>query len=374
MNIVKPRKIPVAAPALVGREKEYVMDCMDTNWISSNGKYIHQFEQAFATYTGVPHAISCCNGTVAIHLALLAFDLKPGDEVIIPTLTYVASANPVVYCGATPVFVDVDPTTWCIDPAKITAKITPRTKGIIAVHLYGHPADMDPILKIAAEQNLFVIEDVAEAHGASYKGRMAGTMGDIATFSFFGNKIITTGEGGMMITRNSELARKMRLFKGQGMDPNRRFWFPITGYNYRMTNIEAAIGLAQLEKIEWHISSRKEIAAVYSRQLSGCRELDLPPNCDWATNVFWLYSVVLTEHCALTRDEVMAKLAAAGIETRPFFYPMHILPMFADLAKGQTFPVADHLSSRGINLPTFANLADEDLAYVIAQLLKIVRS
>lgn len=374
MNTAKPRKIPVAAPALVGREKEYVMDCMDTNWISSNGKYIDQFEQAFAAYTGVPHAISCCNGTVAIHLALLAFDLKPGDEVIVPTLTYVASANPVVYCGATPVFVDVDPTTWCIDPARIAEKITPRTKGIIAVHLYGHPADMDPIMKMAAERKLFVIEDVAEAHGATYKGRMAGTLGDIATFSFFGNKIITTGEGGMMITRNPELAQKMRLFKGQGMDPNRRFWFPITGYNYRMTNIEAAIGLAQLEKIEWHISRRKEIAAVYTRQLSGCRELALPPNCEWASNVFWLYSVVLTEHCTLTRDEVMAKLAAVGIETRPFFYPMHILPMFSDLAKGQTFPVSDHLSSRGINLPTFANLQAEDLDYVIAQLLKIVRS
>ncbi len=374
MISIEPRKIPVAAPALVGREKEYVMDCLDTSWISSNGQYIDRFEQAFASYSGVPHAISCCNGTVAIHLALLAFDLKPGDEVIVPTLTYVASANPIVYCGATPVFVDADPSTWCLDPAQVAAKITARTKGIIAVHLYGHPADMDPILKIAAERNLFVIEDVAEAHGASYKGRMAGSMGDVATFSFFGNKIITTGEGGMVITRNAELARKMRLYKGQGMDPNRRFWFPVVGYNYRMTNIEAAIGLAQLEKIEWHLTRRKEIAAAYTQHFEGCSALSLPPHHAWAENVYWLYSIVLTDACSLPRDEVMARLAKAGIETRPFFYPMHTLPMYANGVKGQNFPVANHLAERGINLPSSAMLSQGDLDYVAGHLLQIVRS
>lgn len=367
-------RIPVSAPALAGREKEYVADCLDSNWISSNGRYVDRFEQAFASFCGVPHALSCCNGTVAIHLALLAFDLKPGDEVIVPTLTYVASANPVVYCGATPVFVDVDPATWCIDPAKLAARITVRTRGIIVVHLYGHPADMDPILGIAAEHKLFVIEDVAEAHGALYKGRLTGTLGDVSTFSFYGNKIITTGEGGMVVTRHPELARKMTLLKGQGMDPDRRFWFTVTGYNYRMTNIEAAIGLAQLERIDWHLARRREIAEAYGNRLAGCSLLTLPPNREWARSVFWLYSVVLDKRCRLTRDEVMAELAEAGIETRPFFYPLHGLPMFAGSDGHQDFQVAEHLASRGLNLPTYAALTGGDIDYIVTNLLRIIHS
>ncbi|MEI7880134.1 MAG: DegT/DnrJ/EryC1/StrS family aminotransferase [bacterium] len=369
----KKHSIPVAAPALVGREKEYVLDCLETNWISSTGQYIGRFERAFAEFCGMPHAMSCSNGTVALHLALLALDIKPGDEVIVPTLTYVATANAVAYCGATPVFVDAETETWNLDPAQIAAKITPRTRGIIVVHVYGHPADMDPILVLAQQHGLFVIEDAAEAHGARYKGRIAGSMGHISTFSFYGNKIITTGEGGMVVTADAELARKVRLLKGQGMDPNRRYWFPVTGYNYRMTNIAAAIGLGQLERISWHLSRRREIAAGYTQRLSHCPQLLLPPEKEWAHNAYWIYSVVLTDTCVMSRDDVMAHLAADGIETRPFFVPMHSLPMFATLARGEKFPVADRLAARGINLPSSASLSEEDQTFVCERLLTLVQ-
>ena len=243
------------------------MDCLDSTWISSSGKYIEQFEKAFAEFCGVKHAVTCCNGTVALHLALMALGTQPGDEVIVPTLTYIATANAVTYCGARPVFVDSEPETWNMDPSLIEEKITPRTKGIIVVHLYGHPADMDPIMSIARRHGLFVIEDAAEAHGAEYKGHRVGSIGDMSTFSFYGNKIITTGEGGMVVTNNDSLASKARQLKGQGSVPDQRYWFPIIGYNYRMTNVASAIGLAQLEKAEWHIERRREVARWYYEYL-----------------------------------------------------------------------------------------------------------
>ena len=238
-------RIFVAQPKMAGNERMYVLDCLDTNWISSNGKYIAAFEEAFAKYCGAKHAIAANNGTTALHLALVALDLKPGDEVIIPTVTYIATANAVRYCGATPVLVDVCADTMNINPADIERKITPKTRGIIPVHLYGHPADMDAVNRIATKHGLWVVEDAAEAHGAEVNGKKVGTLGTCATFSFFGNKIITTGEGGMVTTDDDELAAKLRLYRGQGMDPNRRYWFPVVGFNYRMTNIQAAIGLAQ---------------------------------------------------------------------------------------------------------------------------------
>jgi perosamine synthetase len=252
--------IPVAAPMLAGNEKKYVMDCLDSNWISSRGTYIERFENAFADFCGARHALSCTNGTTALHLALLALGVGAGDEVIVPTLTFVATANAVTYCGARPVMIDAEPRTWNINPCLIEEKITPRTRGIIVVHLYGHPVDMDPVIEIARRHGLFVLEDAAEAHGAIYKGQVAGSIGDIATFSFFGNKVLSTGEGGMVVTNDPELASKIRLLKDQGMDPNRRYWYPVIGYNYRMTNVAAAIGLAQVEKADWHIQQRRELA------------------------------------------------------------------------------------------------------------------
>jgi len=366
------RFIPVSAPFLGGNEKKYVMDCLESTWISSGGQYGERFERAFADFCDVKYALSCSNGTAALHLALLALGVGPGDEIIVPTLTFVATANAVTYCGATPVFIDSEPETWNLDPDLLEGKITPRTKGIIVVHLYGHPVDMDPVLSVTHHHGLFVIEDAAEAHGAKYKGRRSGSLGNIATFSFYGNKIITTGEGGMVVTDDSELARKVRQLKGQGMDAERRYWFTIVGYNYRMTNIQAAIGLAQLEKVDWHIQRRREVAKWYYDYLQNVPGLTLPVEKEWARNVYWMFSVVLGESLSLERDEVMVALKEQGIETRPFFYPMHTLPPYRGLAEGQRFPVADRLAARGINLPTWAGLTKEDVEFVCDVLIKCV--
>ncbi len=365
--------IPVAQPLLAGNEKRYVLDCMETGWVSSIGKYIKEFEGSFALFTRTKHAVSCCNGTVALHLALLAYGVTQGDEVIVPTLTYIATANAVSYCGARPVFVDCDPRTWNIAPRIIEQKITPRTKGIIVVHLYGHPADMDPIMEIAKKHKLFIIEDAAEAHGALYKGREVGSLGDAGTFSFFGNKIITTGEGGMVVTNNDAIAAKLRLLKGQGVDPERRYWFPVIGYNYRMTNIQAAIGLAQLENVSWHLLKRREIAALYRMYLSELADfIELPVEEEWARHSYWMFSVILKDSAKVRRDDFADLLLKDGIETRPFFYPIHILPPYKD-SQGE-FPVATYLASRGLNLPTHVSLTGEEIEYIASRIRSICQS
>lgn len=365
------RQIPIAEPALVGNEKKYVLDCLDSNWISSNGGYISRFEAAFAEFTQTKHAISCSNGTTALHAALLALGVEPGDEIIVPTLTYVATANAVRYCGATPVFVDSERETWNLDPACIEACITPKTKGMIVVHLFGHPANLDPILALCRSRGLFVLEDAAEAHGATYRDRPVGSIGEIATFSFYGNKIITTGEGGMIVTNDDALARTARLLKGQGMDPNRRYWFPVVGYNYRMTNIAAAIGLAQLEKIDWHLGRRRENAEHYAQRLGKIPSITLQIEQPWAHAVYWMSSVVLRDQPASVRDALMKDLLTVGVETRPFFYPMHALPMYAT-APPQSFPVAERLSAAGFNLPSSASLSAEDIDYVCDNLIRLL--
>ena len=365
--------IPVASPALIGKEKEYVLDCLESTWISSNGKYIDLFESAFAKFCGAKYGISCCNGTAALHLALLAFDVGPGDEVIVPTLTFVATANAVAHCGAKSVFVDSEPETWNIDVSKIEEKITKKTKGIIVVHLYGHPADMDPVLEIAQRHKLFIIEDTAEAHGAEYKGRPVGSIGDIGTFSFYGNKIITTGEGGMIVTNSENLARKAKLLRGQGMDSNKRYWFPILGYNYRMTNIAAAIGLAQLEKIDWQIERRRENAKLYKKFLEKSLNVSVQPEKEWAKNVYWMTSILLGNNCSLKRDELIARLYEAGIETRPVFYPMHTLPIYGNYNKKEKFPVSEKLARNGLNLPSSSTLTDKDIIFICEKINELCR-
>lgn len=361
------KKIAIAAPNFLGNERKYVQDCMDTVWISSVGKYIGEFETAFANRFGVKEAISCSNGTVALHLALLAAGIGSGDEVMVPSLTYIATANAVRYCGAKPIFVDCLPTTWNIDIADAVKKLTPKTKAIIPVHLYGNPCDMDAVLSFANENDLLVIEDAAECHGASYKGKLAGTIGDIGTFSFFGNKIITTGEGGMLVTNNPEFANRIRLLKGQGQDPKRRYWFVETGYNYRMTNIEAAIGLGQLEKLDEHIIYRKKVAEQYDELFEGHNCLTLQATTPEADNVNWMYSILLSPEANITRDELMAKLEDDGIETRPLFYPMHIMPPFYD--KMARCPIAEDISGRGMNIPTHSLLECKDIEYVAEKIL-----
>lgn len=363
--------IPVAVPDLSGNEKKYVMDCMDTTWISSGGSYIGRFEEAFSAFLGTKHALSCCNGTVALHLPLLVFDVGPGDEVIVPSFTYIATANAVRYCGATPVFADCLPDTWNLDPIDVERKITSRTKAIIPVHLYGNPCDMDSIMAIAKAHSLFVLEDAAECHGALYNGKRAGAIGDIGTFSFFGNKIITTGEGGMIVTDNDKFAEKMRILKGQGMDPNRRYWFNEIGYNYRMTNIEAAIGLAQLENANMHIANRKKVADWYEEELASFSEyVSFQKITPKAENVWWMFSILLTEKVKTGRDKLMEKLREYGIETRPLFYPMHVMPPYYDEKAG--CPISERVAAAGMNLPTHAGLSREDVSFICDKIRKYV--
>lgn len=354
------RFIPLAEPVLTGNEKKYLQDCLETGWISGSGRFVDAFEEGFAAFCGAAHAVAIINGTAALHVALLALGIGRGDEVIVPDLTYIASANAVTYCGARPVFSDVDPATWTLNPQDVARKLSPRTKAVMPVHLYGHPVDMDPILDLAQTHNLFVIEDAAEAHGAEYKGRRVGTLGDIGVFSFYGNKIITTGEGGMIVTNNSDLASMSRLLKGQGMDPERRYWFPIIGYNYRMTNMQAAIGLAQLERIEWFIERRREVAGWYDAALKSLPVLR-PTEASWAKNSYWLYSICVNEE--IDRDLLMSHLLDQGVETRPFFYPMHQMPPYRDPGHA-TYPITTRLAAQGLSLPSSTNLTRADVAHI----------
>ncbi|MBL7147192.1 MAG: DegT/DnrJ/EryC1/StrS family aminotransferase, partial [Nanoarchaeota archaeon] len=318
--------IPVAEPNLDGNELKYVVDCVKTGWISSIGSYVTKFENTFSRYCGMKHGIAVANGTVALHVALEALGIKKGDEVIIPSLTFVATANAVKYTGAKPVFVDSEPRTWNIDPEKIEEKITPRTKAIIPVHLYGHPCDMGRITEIAEKHDLAIIEDAAEAHGAEYKGKKIGSLSAISCFSFYGNKILTTGEGGMCLTNDEKLVEKMRQLKDHGMSANRRYYHLQMGYNYRLTNIQAAIGLAQLEKLEETIAIKRKNVQLYNSLLRNIKGITLPVEESWAKNVYWLYSILIEKDYKLKRDELMLKLKKEGIETRPFFLPLHQMP------------------------------------------------
>ncbi|WP_029138211.1 DegT/DnrJ/EryC1/StrS family aminotransferase [Nakamurella lactea] len=353
------RMIQIAAPELSGNESKYVQECLDTTWISSAGRFVKDFEAAFAAFCGADHAVVTNNGTTALHLALAALGVGPGDEVIVPTLTYIASANAVTYCGATPVFADSEPIGMTLDPADVQRKITPRTKAVMPVHLYGNVADMDSINAIAAEAEIAVVEDAAEAHGARGRAGAVGTLGDCASFSFFGNKIITTGEGGAVTTNDAALADRLRLLRGQGMDPQRRYWFPVVGYNYRMTNIAAAIGLAQLEDIDRKIARRRELAAAYDRLLADQPGIRIPVAPPWSESVNWLYTVHLDVDSDGQRDRVIAAMAADRIETRPVFYPMHQMPPYSE--PEANYPVADRLAATGISLPTHTQLRDTDI-------------
>jgi perosamine synthetase len=300
----------------------------------------------------------------------MALGVGPGDEVIVPTLTFVATANAVTFCGARPVFVDCEPGTWNIDPALIEAKITPRTRGVIVVHLFGNPVDMDAVSSIARRHRLFVVEDAAQAHGAEYKGKRVGSLADVAAFSFYGNKILTTGEGGMVVTDDSAIASKIRLLKNHGMDPNRRYWHPVVGYNYRMTNIAAAIGLAQIERFESQAERRREVISWYAEHLDGISGITTQVTRDWAKHAWWMFSVVLdNESASMNRDEAMAYFNERGVETRPFVHPLHNLPPYRTLAEGETFPVAERIAANGINLPTSPGLLRQEVAHVCATLV-----
>ena len=357
------KKIMVSEPQFFGSESKYVNDCLSSTWISSAGKYITQFEEIFAKFCNVKYAIATNNGTTALHLAMIALGLQEEDEVIIPTVTYIATANSVKYCNAKPILVDVLPDSLNIDPDLIESKINSKTKGIIAVHLYGHPADMDAINKIAKKYGLWVVEDAAEAHGAEYKGNKVGGLSDCAIFSFFGNKIITTGEGGMITTNDAALADRLKLYRGQGMSQDRRYWFDVVGYNYRMTNVQAAIGCAQMEGINKALSIRERLARMYDKaleRLSDC--VYIPKDSPWAKNVHWMYTIFLKNSDCDKRNQLISYLADNGIESRPVFYPMHVLPPYRDTS---IYNVADIWSATGLNLPTHYLIGEAEVEYIV---------
>ena len=358
-------KYPVYQPSLKGNERKYVNDCIDTNWLTWQGKYVKEFEQGFAKYIDVGYASATCNATVALHLALVALGIGPDDEVIVPTLTYVASVNSIVYCNAKPVFVDSLPDTWQIDPAEVRRKITPKTKAIMAVHIYGHPCDMDELQLIAKENNLYLIEDAAEAFGSKYKGQYTGTFGDVSIFSFFGNKTITTGEGGMIVTNNKTIYDRVELYKGQGLARYREYWHEVVGYNYRMTNMAAALGLAQLERADELISKKITLAKWYDEGLEGL-PLGLHHPVGNVVHTYWMYSI-LTKNSD-ERTELRDLLKKNGIETRPVFHPVHTMPMYAE--NFQPFKTAEDLGWRGINLPSYPDLSRSD----VEEICGVIRS
>lgn len=356
----KERVLPVAEPVLEGNEKEYLMEALSSTWISSAGRYITDFETAFARYCGMEYGVAVSNGTVALHLALAALGIGPGDEVIVPDFTFAATINAVLYTGATPVIVDIEPDSWCIDPEEIEAAITPRTKAVIPVHIYGQACDMGRICELAQKHGLKVVEDCAEAHGAECNGKKVGSLGDIGCFSFYGNKIITTGEGGMCITSDRTLEDTMRVLRDHGMRKERRFYHEAVGFNYRMTNLQAAVGVAQLEKFEEMLAWRSALEEKYRIRLADAQGVtlqrnDLPGRC----KVTWLVSVLVDSAC---RDACISRLKEDGIETRPFFYPLSDM----DVYQKYVFSCRNskRIAAMGINLPTLKRMTDEDVERV----------
>ncbi len=351
--------LPVYRPDLSGNERRYVCDCIDSSWISSLGVYIERFEQAVCDATGARYALGVCNGTTALHLALHSLGIGPGDEVIVPTFTYIASVNTIAQTGATPVFAECRASDWLLDPADVAARITPRTKAILPVHLYGLACDM-PRFKVLADQHgLAIVEDCAEALGTTLHGRHVGTFGDVGTFSFFGNKTITTGEGGMVITQDKALASRMRLVRGQGQSLTRRYWHETLGFNYRMTNIVAAIGLAQMERLEAILARKREIGARYREGLSGLPVSFAQPGAGVEMSE-WLVTVLLPTE--MDRDRFMASLSARKVETRPVFHCASEMPMYAT---GERFPVAEDIARRGVSLPSYPTLTEQDIQRVV---------
>jgi len=368
--------IPVCEPLLGGKEKDYLLDCLETNWISSQGKYIEEFSQKFAAFCGAKYGVLTTSGTTALHLALAALGIGKGDEVIIPTFTMIATAFAVFHAGASLSLVDSEPETSNIDVSKIEEKINKKTKAIIPVHIYGHPCDMDPIMKLAKKYKLWVIEDAAEAHGAKYKNRMTGGIGHIGCFSFYANKIITMGEGGAVVTNNKKIAQKLDLLHDLAHSSKKRFSHIAVGYNYRLTNLQAAVGLAQLEKVEKYIKSRIRNAHLYNDYLKQIKGLRLPVEKGWAKNVYWMYGILLDKDFPVSRDELMEILEKRGIGTRAFFIPMHLQPVFIKMGlfKGEKYPVAEEWGEKGLYLPSGSGLTKEQIKYVCQEIKKIAKN
>lgn len=365
--------IPVNEPLIGAAEHAYVEECMRTGWISSAGRFIDEFEAAWAAYCGVEHGVAVSNGTVALQLALACLDLEPGDEVIMPSFTIISCALAATSNGAVPVLVDSEPDTWCMDVARVEARITPRTRAIMPVHLYGHPVDMDPLRELADRHGLVIVEDAAEAHGATYKGRRAGSLGDVSCFSFYANKIVTTGEGGMLLTDDARIAERARSKRNLCFGEGRRFIHEEAGFNFRLTNLQAAIGLGQVERVDELVARKRRMGERYTAGLAGL-PVALPVERPWAENVYWMYGLVLDDGVDLDAATFAELLAEKGVQTRPFFVGMHEQPVFlnAGLFAGEAYPVAERLARRGLYLPSGLALTDGQQDAVVAAVREVL--
>jgi perosamine synthetase len=378
--------IPVSEPFIGGKELQYVTECLKTGWISSEGRFIREFEEEWAAYCGMKYGIALSNGTTALQVAVGCLDLKPGDEVIIPAFTIISCALAVIYNGGNPVLVDSEQRTWTMDTTKIEDKITERTKAIMPVHIYGHPCDMAPVWELAKKYNLIVIEDAAEAHGAEYRIKVdkgeeyqwekCGGLGDISCFSFYANKIITTGEGGMILTNNEGYVEKARSLRNLCFKKEQRFYHSELGHNFRLTNVQAAIGLAQLDRIDEVIEKKRWIGHSYNERLKDVKSLILPVEEPWAKNVYWMYGVVFDETTGLDAKEVAEKLKENGVDTRPFFLGMHEQPVFhkMGLFQGEHYPVAERIARQGLYLPSGLTLTERDIGEVVKAVKEVMNN
>ncbi|MGB8214540.1 MAG: DegT/DnrJ/EryC1/StrS family aminotransferase [Anaerolineales bacterium] len=375
--------IAVNEPLLGERELEYVTECLRTGWISSAGRFIEEFEEKWAAYCGMQYGIAVSSGTAALQVALRCLDLQPGDEVILPSFTIISCALPILECGAVPVLVDSEPRTWCMDVSQVEARITPRTRAILSVHIYGHPVDMDPLLALAEQHGLAVIEDAAEVHGAEYLSgrygldptwRRCGGMGALSTFSFDADRLLTTGEGGMVLTSDPAYAEKARSLRNLCFRPERRFYHTEAGYNFRLTNLQASLGLAQMERFEQILEKKRRMGHAYTERLQGIPGLQIPLEEPWAWHVYWMYGLVVDEATGLDALEFARRLQAEGVQTRPFFLGMHEQPVFLErgLFRGEHYPVAERIARQGLYLPSGLALTDDQLEQVCAAVKKVM--
>lgn len=358
------RRISIASPLLEGNELTYLTECIKTNWISSQGKYVRKFEALFHDYHENYQALAVSNGTVALHLALAALGIGEGDEVLVPNMTFAASINAIIYTGATPVLVEIEAETLNIDVRKIEALITPKTRAIMPVHLYGQACDMTEIMRIANQHNLLVVEDCAEALGSTYEGRPLGVFGDAATFSFYGNKTITTGEGGMVLFKDPAVAEKGAVLRDHGMSKDRRYWHDYVGFNYRLTNLQAAIGVAQFERLDTFVNAKRNLAQKYNATLSKDAFFQIPVEKENATNSYWLYTFLIKENAPFNRQELMGFLNEKGVETRPIFFPLNVMPPYVNYGDKDAFELSKRISEAGMSLPSAVNLSDLEIDYI----------
>ena len=374
-SINRYHQIPLTQPVFDGNELEYVTDCIKSGWISSQGSYVGKFENEFGRYIENSNCMAVSNGTVALHLALATLGIGPGDEVIVPNLTFAAPVNAIIYQGATPVLCEVDKKTLTLDINILKGLISAKTRAIIPVHLYGYPVEMDALVQIANQNKIYIVEDCAEAFGTRYKDKHVGNFGDIGTFSFFGNKTITTGEGGMMVFKDSELMKKAKILRDHGMNPDKRYWHDFVGFNYRITNIQSAVGLGQIEKARIFVDAKRAIANSYIKYLRDINGFELPSESTDVFNSYWLFTIVLHSRYSEYRNLIIEKLAMRGVEARPIFYPLHVMPPYKKFAsKNLTYKISSELSECGISLPSATTLSDDDIALVCKSFKEILKT